>query len=481
MAERKIKPEAATADREIIITRTVNAPRERVWEAWTDPKQVVQWWGPTGFTTTIQKMDVRPGGTWEHTMRGPDGKEYPNKSTFREVVRPERIVYTHGGGTEGVKGVSFQSTWTFETVKEKDGEKTKLTMHMVFPSAEERDRVVKEYGAIEGGNQTLGRLAEFVSGTAKKPDLTLTRTLDAPRDLVHKVWTDPAHLKAWWGPGGFTNPRLEADVRTGGQIIVDMRGPDGTIYPMTGTFTEVIPQQKISFLSGALDEHGKPKFEVLATITFAERHGKTVLTLQAWVTMQTPAAAPHLAGMEMGWNQSLDRMADYAATHAPDAFVIARTFDAPRDLVFDVWTQEEHLLKWFGPKGMPMKIGKLDLRPGGIFHYCLAGPGGKDMWGKWVFRDIAPPESIVLISSFSDEKGGITVHPFAKDWPRETLSATTFTEDNGKTVLTLRWVPHTSATEAERKVFAANHASMQQGWGGTMEALTNYLAAVQRR
>ena len=113
MAERKPKP-AVSADCEIVITRTVDAPRERVWEAWTDPKQVVKWWGPTGFTTTIEKMDLRPGGVWLHTMRGPDGTEYPNKSVFKEIVKPERIVYTHGGGTEGVKSVSFESTWTFE-------------------------------------------------------------------------------------------------------------------------------------------------------------------------------------------------------------------------------------------------------------------------------------------------------------------------------------------------------------------------------
>jgi uncharacterized protein YndB with AHSA1/START domain len=257
-----------------------------------------------------------------------------------------------------------------------------------------------------------------------------------------------------------------------------MRAPDGSIYPMKGTFTEVSPPENICFTSGALDGQGKLLFDVLTPVTFAERHGKTILTLEARVTQQTPEAAPHLAGMNVGWNQSLDRMMDYAACNGPDAFVITRTFDAPRDLVFKAWTQKEHLMKWFGPKGMPMKAADLDLRPGGTFHYCLALPDGKDMWGKWTFRDIAPPESIVLISSFSDAAGGITTHPFAKDWPRETLSATTLVEENGKTVLTVRWVPYTSSTDAERKVFREGHASMQQGWGGTMEALTAYLATL---
>ena len=89
---------ADTSDREIVISRVFDAPRERVFEAMTDPKQVVKWWGPNGFTTTIHEMDVRPGGVWRHTMHGPDGTDYPNKSVFLEVVKPERIVYKHSGG-----------------------------------------------------------------------------------------------------------------------------------------------------------------------------------------------------------------------------------------------------------------------------------------------------------------------------------------------------------------------------------------------
>ena len=145
---------------EILITRVIDAPRERVFEAMTDPKQVVKWWGPYGFTTTIHEMDVRPGGVWKQMMHGPDGTNYLNKSVFREVVKPERIVYSHGGGKKGSKGVSFISTWTFEA---QGKVKTKVTMRGVFPTAQHRDRVVKEYGAIEGAQQTLGRLAEYLA------------------------------------------------------------------------------------------------------------------------------------------------------------------------------------------------------------------------------------------------------------------------------------------------------------------------------
>ena len=150
---------ADTADREIVLSRVFDAPRELVWDAWTDPQQVVEWWGPKGFTTTIHEMDVRPGGIWRHTMHGPDGTDYANKSTFLEVVKPARIVYSHGGGKKGDPGAQFVATWTFEA----QGNKTKLTLRMVFPSAAAREHVVKTYGAIEGGKQTLARLADYLA------------------------------------------------------------------------------------------------------------------------------------------------------------------------------------------------------------------------------------------------------------------------------------------------------------------------------
>jgi uncharacterized protein YndB with AHSA1/START domain len=149
---------ANTADREIVITRLFDAPRELVWKALTDPARVVNWWGPHGFTTTIEVMDVRPGGLWKHVMHGPDGTDYPNKSVFVEVVEPERLVYSHGGSRAGGPAAQFEGTWTFE---EEDG-KTRLTMRLLFPSAAARDLIAKEYGAVEGGKQTLERLEEYL-------------------------------------------------------------------------------------------------------------------------------------------------------------------------------------------------------------------------------------------------------------------------------------------------------------------------------
>jgi uncharacterized protein YndB with AHSA1/START domain len=306
--------------REIVITRIVDAPRELVWQAWTDPQHVAKWWGPRGFSTTIKRMDFRVGGVWEHVMHGPDGAKYPNKSVFKEIVPLERITYSHGGGREDGPGASFTATWTFETVA---AGKTRLTGRMIFPSAEACDFVVKEFGAIEGGQQTLQRLAE------------------------------------------------------------------------------------------------------------------------------------HLPLM----------------TAAQGEFVITRVLAAPRDLVWQMWTQAEHLKQWFGPKDCTTPVATLDFRVGGKFHYCIATPDGTKLWGRFVYREIAAPERLVWVNSFSDEHGGLGRHPFQESWPQELLTVVTFSEFEGTTTVTLRWTA-LNASATEQQTFDSNHDSMNQGWGGTFARLT---------
>jgi uncharacterized protein YndB with AHSA1/START domain len=145
-----IKPSEALT---ITSTRVFDAPRELVFKVWTEPEHVAQWWGPNGFTNTIHEMDVRPGGVWRFVMHGPDGVDYQNKIVFLEIVKPERLVYSH------VSGPRFQMTVTFD----EQGGRTKLTMRMVFETAAEHDTAVKTFGAVEGAKQTLGRLEEYLA------------------------------------------------------------------------------------------------------------------------------------------------------------------------------------------------------------------------------------------------------------------------------------------------------------------------------
>ncbi|MGA8968032.1 MAG: SRPBCC family protein [Pseudolabrys sp.] len=145
--------------RSIIGTRLLDAPRKLVFAAWTDPKHLAQWWGPNGFTTTTHAFDFRPGGVWRFVMHGPDGRDYQNRITFDEIAPPDRIVYRHAGGDD-VEPVQFTQTVTFEDI---GNGQTRLTWHGRFPSAEERARVIKEYGADKGLVETMARLVDYVA------------------------------------------------------------------------------------------------------------------------------------------------------------------------------------------------------------------------------------------------------------------------------------------------------------------------------
>jgi len=146
----------STTEKEVLVTRLINAPREKVFDAWIDPDKIVNWWGPRGFTNTNIEMEVKPGGVWRYTMHGPDGVDYPNKIVYTEVVEPERLAYDQMGEGE-FDDISFRVLVTFEA----EGEKTRVTMRSEFPTAEQLRRVVEEFGALEGAKQNLERLGEF--------------------------------------------------------------------------------------------------------------------------------------------------------------------------------------------------------------------------------------------------------------------------------------------------------------------------------
>ncbi len=145
--------------REIIHTRLLDAPRAKVWRAWTDPVHVARWWGPDGFTNTVSSMDVRTGGTWQFIMHGPDGTDYPNFIKFDEIVKHKRITYAHQEKEENNAGDPH--CFNAEVIFEDLGDKTKVTLHSFFPTVEACE-AVKKFGAVEGGQQTLGKMAEYV-------------------------------------------------------------------------------------------------------------------------------------------------------------------------------------------------------------------------------------------------------------------------------------------------------------------------------
>ncbi len=142
------------ADREVVLSRVLDAPRELVWEAWTNPKHIVNWWGPNGFTTTIEKIDLRVGGEWKYMMVGPDGTRYPNHMVYKEITPLSKLVSDHGDGER----VWFEVSVTFQEA----GGGTLVTLRQLFPSKESRDEVVEKSGAIEGGKQHFAKLEAYI-------------------------------------------------------------------------------------------------------------------------------------------------------------------------------------------------------------------------------------------------------------------------------------------------------------------------------
>lgn len=316
-------------------------------------------------------------------------------------------------------------------------------------------------------------------------EIVLSRVFDAPRELVWRVWTDPAHLARWWGPNGFTTTTHAMDVKPGGSWRYVMHGPDGRDYQNQINFIEVTAPERLVYKHAGGKDTEPVNFQV--TVSF-EKDGtngeRTRLTMRS--VFPTKAAKDFVVreyNAEEGGKQHLGRLAEYLRMqqeHAPSTgpFVLSRVFRAPRQLVFDAWTKPEHLAKWFGPKGTIISKCEMDLRPGGVFHYAMRTPDGKEMWGKWTIREVVPNERLVCVVSFSDQNKGVTRHPLAATWPLETLSVVTFADHagiGGGTVVTLQWSA-INATEAERTTFDASHESMRAGWGGTMEQLDAYLA-----
>ena len=306
-------------------------------------------------------------------------------------------------------------------------------------------------------------------------EFTITREFDAPRELVWQACTDSNHLAQWWGPKGFSNPVCEWDARPGGKIHVVMRGPDGTDYPMGGEVREVMAPEKLVTVTGALDERGKFLFEFLHTLTLAECNGKTKLTMHSRVISATADAARYIGGFEMGMTLSLERLGEFLAGQVCPPFVITREFNAPRELVWKAWTEREQMMQWFGPKGCTIPVAKMDFRVDGEFHYCMRMPDGNEMWGKWIFREIVAPEKIVLANSFADKDGNVKRPPFPGAWSLQMLTETTFSENDGKTTITLKWFP-LDATAEEIEHFKAMRGSFAQGWKGTFDQLADYLA-----
>jgi uncharacterized protein YndB with AHSA1/START domain len=289
---------------------------------------------------------------------------------------------------------------------------------------------------------SMGDSQEGVTG---RPDLVITRIFNAPRDLVWQTWTDPKHLGQWWGPKDFTNPLVDVDVQRGGGFRIDMQGPDGTIIEGGGMFHEIVAPERLVFTTSAFkDAAGSPQIEVLNTITFEEFNGKTRMILRASVVKATPEMAGPLSGMEEGWNESLDKLADLLAKLGGDdggaPLVVTRVFDAPVDMVWKAWTEPDRLMKWWGPAGHTSPVCKIDLQVGGKYLFCMRSPDGQDFYTTGIYQKIFPLKEIIFTDSFADAEGNIvpSTHYGMQGFPTELTVSVTFEDEGNRTKVTMR-------------------------------------------
>lgn len=207
---------------EISITRVYEAPVKLVWDAWTDPKQVAQWWGPRGFTITTHSKDLKPGGHWAYTMHGPDGTNWENKTIYHEVEKHSRLVYDHGGNDD--RPSLFRVTVNFTELGKN---KTQMEMTMALESAEAAEQT-RKFIKQAGGNSTWDRLAEYLGKEIEgKDQFVINRTFAASPEVLFDMWTNPHHLAKWLPPTGFTMEFLRADITPGSSAFYLMTNGKG--------------------------------------------------------------------------------------------------------------------------------------------------------------------------------------------------------------------------------------------------------------
>ncbi len=311
---------AKNKSNEIKIIRTYDAPVKAVWDAWTDPKQTAQWWGPRGFTLTNHSKDLRVGGHWKYTMHGPDGTDYENTTLYHEVEKHSKLVYDHGGSDD--RPPLFRVTALFSETKGK----TKLEMNMAFATpevAEETRKFIKK----AGGDSTWDRLAEYLSKQLHgKEQFVINRSFDVSINKMFDVWTNPKHLSKWLPPTEFTMEFIRADIKSGGSnFYVMTNGKDIKMYGRAN-YQEITSPNRLVYTQQFCDEKENISRHPLAptwpetmhtTVMFTEEDSNRTRVTITWevygkaTQQELETFINGRPGMTMGWTGSFDKLEEY--------------------------------------------------------------------------------------------------------------------------------------------------------------------------
>ena len=310
-------------------------------------------------------------------------------------------------------------------------------------------------------------------------DLSITRIFDAPRELVWKAWTEPEHLKKWWGPKHFTAPVIKNDLRVGGKYLYCMHGPDGRDYWSTGVYREIVPLERLAVTDSFADKKGKVvpasqygmigdwPIELVVTMTLEDLHGKTKMILHH-------SGIPEGMMRDLtrtGWSESFDKLAEsivagdrtrIIAEPGKQEVVITRVFDAPRDLVFLTLLDRSLVAHWWGPGRFTTIVDKMDARPGGSWRFINRDAAGIDFAFHGVYHDILAPERIVDTFEFEGMPGHVS------------LETCTLEDVNGRTRLTVR-----SVYQSVQDRDSALSSGMEEGVIETYDRLAGLLGKLK--
>ncbi len=306
---------------EIYISRVYEVPAWMVWNAWTDEKRVVKWWGPRGYSITTRSKELRPGGNWIFTMHGPDGTDYPNLINYSEVVENKRLVYDHGA-TENSPPL-FRVTVDFS----EQGGKTKMDMTMAMETAEAAERT-KGFIKSAGGNSTWDRLGEFLEEEAHKREVfIINRSFAAPVDLIYDLWAKPENICRWLPPTGFAMEFVKEDIRVGGRSLFRMFNDKGVAMFGSITYRELTKPGRLVYVQDFRDANDQPSTHPMtpvwpkfmtATVSITAEPQESRVTVE-WEPAAGSSAAEISAfvkergGMTQGWNGTFDKLDDVIA------------------------------------------------------------------------------------------------------------------------------------------------------------------------